>query len=414
MKIETISERDSSSSDSDSDSSEQIEQTSLAISSGEESESPSDDLADAMNGNPESDSSSDSETEDVPMHVTERSVDKEPESDSGMNESGSESEESSVESGSESEESDDLAEECKAVKQSKKRKRSSEKIKLETQGDQTPDTKKQKKTVDDSNTPSEPIPESNNKTVYVQGIKFRAKEKDIEEFFNDCGKIVEIRLQYRPDGRSKGSCFIEFSDNAAARNAVQTKNKKEMMERYLEVSMSRKFDPEQTYVDKKRDKPAGCNTVFVGSLHFLVTSAALKKTFEECGSIKDARIMTKSGGDSKGYGYVEFEDSSSVDAAMALAGNKLRGRAFRVDFASDRPTPASEGDGIVEFPSSGRGFSGGRGRGFSGGLDRGFSGGRGRGGGGFRGRGGGGVRGRGGSGSRGRGGGFRGRGGGFR
>jgi len=86
--------------------------------------------------------------------------------------------------------------------------------------------------------------------------------------------------------------------------------------------------------------------------------------FSQYGEVKTAKVITdKMSGRSKGFGFVEMEDDSAMDAINALNGHELEGRPMRVSEAR----PKEEGGG-------GRSFGGGDGGERRGGGDRGFGG----------------------------------------
>lgn len=67
-------------------------------------------------------------------------------------------------------------------------------------------------------------------------------------------------------------------------------------------------------------------TVFVFQLAQRLKQHELREFFEQAGRVKDARIVTdKHSRRSKGVGYVEFYEESSVDKAILLTGQKLLG-----------------------------------------------------------------------------------------
>jgi len=117
-------------------------------------------------------------------------------------------------------------------------------------------------------------------------------------------------------------------------------------------------------------------TVFVGNISWNTTEESLTEFFSKCGSVVAVRIAKNPDGQMKGFCHVEFDSTEAVNAAVALAGTDIDGRAIRVD-----PAKSSSGGGRG-------GFGGGRGGGRGGfGGDRGgrggFGGGRGGGRGGF-------------------------------
>ncbi|KAI8604798.1 hypothetical protein EDD21DRAFT_190666 [Dissophora ornata] len=84
--------------------------------------------------------------------------------------------------------------------------------------------------------------------------------------------------------------------------------------------------------------PAASANVFVGGLSWNVDNDWLRTEFAECGEILDVRVITdRDSGRSKGFAYVEFANAEGANAALALAGKEIDGRAIRVDLSESRP-----------------------------------------------------------------------------
>ncbi len=109
--------------------------------------------------------------------------------------------------------------------------------------------------------------------------------------------------------------------------------------------------------------------LYVGNLSFKTTDASLQALFQAHGQVQSARVvMDRDSGRSKGFGFVEMDNSAEATAAInALNGTDLDGRSINVNEA--RPKP--EGGGR---PSSG-GFGSGDRRGGGGERSGGYSGG---------------------------------------
>lgn len=73
-------------------------------------------------------------------------------------------------------------------------------------------------------------------------------------------------------------------------------------------------------------------TVFVGHLSWNVDNDWLKTEFEECGEVVSARVqMDRNTGKSRGFGFVEFATKEGCDAAVAMNGKEIDGRAANID-----------------------------------------------------------------------------------
>ncbi|MEM1167142.1 MAG: RNA-binding protein [Planctomycetota bacterium] len=119
--------------------------------------------------------------------------------------------------------------------------------------------------------------------------------------------------------------------------------------------------------------------IYVGNLPFSTNDAELSEIFGEFGHVADSSIvMDRETGRSRGFGFVEMDDSDAEKAIEALNGQNHGGRTLVVNQARERTGGGGGGGG-----GGGRGgFS--RGGGGGGGFSRG-----GGGGGGYRGGGGG-------------------------
>jgi cold-inducible RNA-binding protein len=105
--------------------------------------------------------------------------------------------------------------------------------------------------------------------------------------------------------------------------------------------------------------------IYVGNLPFNATSESLSEVFSKFGEVGSSKIITdRDTGRSKGFGFVEMNDSAAADSAIEkLHGSDLGGRSLTVNEA--RPME----------PRTGGGFGGGNGGGGRGGNDRGDRGG---------------------------------------
>ncbi|XP_009561520.2 embryonic polyadenylate-binding protein 2 isoform X1 [Cuculus canorus] len=72
-------------------------------------------------------------------------------------------------------------------------------------------------------------------------------------------------------------------------------------------------------------------SIYVGNVDYGSTAEELEFHFNSCGEIKRVTILCdKFSGHPKGYAYIEFEEKSSVKAAVELDGSVFRGRVIKV------------------------------------------------------------------------------------
>jgi cold-inducible RNA-binding protein len=118
--------------------------------------------------------------------------------------------------------------------------------------------------------------------------------------------------------------------------------------------------------------------IYVGNLSFNTSEARLRELFEEHGSVASASlVMDRDTGRPRGFGFVEMNDDSEAQAAMAaLDGQNVDGRDLKVNEA--KPREAGGGGGRGGFGGGGGGSRGGFGGGGSRGGGGGGGGGRGK------------------------------------
>ena len=78
--------------------------------------------------------------------------------------------------------------------------------------------------------------------------------------------------------------------------------------------------------------------IYVGNLSYEITQEDLQQAFEGFGEVESAKVIQDNyTGRSKGFGFVEMQDSAEAHSAIdGLNGKELKGRALKVDKARPR------------------------------------------------------------------------------
>eukprot|EP01101_Sappina_pedata_P008606 TRINITY_DN47_c0_g1_i1.p1 TRINITY_DN47_c0_g1~~TRINITY_DN47_c0_g1_i1.p1 ORF type:complete len:359 (-),score=232.94 TRINITY_DN47_c0_g1_i1:165-1241(-) len=242
---------------------------------------------------------------------------------------------------------------------------------------------KRKREEQSAGAPASKVAKSEDTNVFVGGLPFAATEESVKQFFSSCGSIKEVRLiMDRQTGRAKGFGYVDFATPEAATKALEFNNA-DFEGRYLRVDLAgSKPVPGNDNAGPSQKPPS--KTVFIGGLSFNSTVESLTEAFSECGDLKEVRICKDQEGNSRGFGYAEFESVEAATKAIDYNETEFEGRQIRVNFADDKPAGGGRG-GFGGGRGGGRGgFGGDRGgRGGFGGGRGGFGGGRGGGRGGF-------------------------------
>jgi nucleolin len=73
--------------------------------------------------------------------------------------------------------------------------------------------------------------------VFVGNISYKCTENDLKKFFKDCGKVLDVRIAKKADGKLKGFAHVDFETKEGMEKAVE-KNGKELQGRTLKIDKS--------------------------------------------------------------------------------------------------------------------------------------------------------------------------------
>jgi nucleolin len=136
--------------------------------------------------------------------------------------------------------------------------------------------------------------------------------------------------------------FITFDSPAAAQKALAMTGQ-ELMGRAIRCELAKPRNAAAGGRKPGKDfqlspKPEGCTTVFAGQLSYTIDEESVREFFKDCGEISAIRWLNdRETGEFKGCAFVEFNDTSAVDLAIAKQGSVLAGRPIRLDYASSKP-----------------------------------------------------------------------------
>lgn len=195
--------------------------------------------------------------------------------------------------------------------------------------------------------------------IYFGDVSFDASEDELRRFFGNCGDITQVKLLMRDDGKSRGRGFIKFSDEKGLKNALKL-NGTDMMGRKVVVEIPANASAKRT-APGSTNGGAESNSVIVRNLPFNIQEDEFGNIFEDCGAIKKFRIIKNENGQSKGFGFVDFEDQSSAKNALSKSGLEINGRSITVDFSIPKDNRGGSFGGHRGGDRGDRGDRGGRG-----------------------------------------------------
>ncbi|KAI9321826.1 hypothetical protein BX666DRAFT_2023914 [Dichotomocladium elegans] len=165
--------------------------------------------------------------------------------------------------------------------------------------------------------------------IYVGSINFELNESHVRAVFRQFGPIKSVSMSVDPSTmRHKGFCFIEYEAPEAAQMAVDTMHGVDLGGRQLKVGRPNNYAAAAAVPVPTPPR----SRIYVANVNDLITEENIRNIFEAFGPIKHCIMMpdllTRK---HKEYGFIEFEQDESAEAAIRSMNNfEIGGKNLRV------------------------------------------------------------------------------------
>ncbi|CAK8569494.1 unnamed protein product [Lathyrus sativus] len=150
-------------------------------------------------------------------------------------------------------------------------------------------------------------------SLYVGDLELNVSDSQLYDLFNQVGQVVSVRVcRDLTTRRSLGYGYVNFNNPQDAARALDVLNFTPLNNKSIRVMYSHR-DPSI--------RKSGTANIFIKNLDKTIDHKALHDTFSTFGHILSCKIATDGSGQSKGYGFVQFENSESAQNAI----DKLNG-----------------------------------------------------------------------------------------
>ncbi|KAG2663618.1 hypothetical protein I3843_16G042300 [Carya illinoinensis] len=150
-------------------------------------------------------------------------------------------------------------------------------------------------------------------SLYVGDLDFNVTDSQLYDLFNQVGQVVSVRVcRDMSTRRSLGYGYVNYSNPQDAARALNILNFTPVNNKPIRVMYSQR-DPSI--------RKSGTANIFIKNLDKAIDPKALKDTFSSFGNILSCKIATDANGQSKGYGFVQFDNEESAQNAI----DKLNG-----------------------------------------------------------------------------------------
>ena len=141
-------------------------------------------------------------------------------------------------------------------------------------------------------------------------------------------KIAIIKRKFN-ENRNNINAYVRFKIDEDAKKSCDL-NGSEFKNHFIRVDLATAKDGTSSVRDQSK-------AVFLGNLSFKVDENTVRSHFSKCGDIEDVRLVRDSStGIGKGFGYVNFKTTESVELALKLNGSLLTQREIRVSRATNK------------------------------------------------------------------------------
>ncbi|MED6194903.1 Polyadenylate-binding protein 8 [Stylosanthes scabra] len=150
-------------------------------------------------------------------------------------------------------------------------------------------------------------------SLYVGDLDRNVKDPQLYDLFNQIGQVVSARVcRDLATQQSLGYGYVNFSNPQDAARALDVLNFTPLNNKPIRIMYSHR-DPSS--------RTSGAANIFIKNLDKSIDHKALHDTFSSFGSILSCKIATDPSGQSKGFGFVQFEKEESAQNAI----DKLNG-----------------------------------------------------------------------------------------
>lgn len=182
--------------------------------------------------------------------------------------------------------------------------------------------------------------------IFIGGLTSTTTDEGLQQYFEKWGTVVDAVVMKDPKTKkSRGFGFITYSESSMV-DAAQKARPHTIDGRTVEA---KRAVPRE---DVGRPEISGnSQKIYVGRLGSEITEDDLREHFGNFGNVTGVNIVKDKEGQSRGFGFVEFDDSDPVDKLVLQKDHEINGKA--VDVKKSQPKQKG-GDGDNSRQGGGR------------------------------------------------------------
>lgn len=145
-------------------------------------------------------------------------------------------------------------------------------------------------------------------SLYVGDLEVNVTDSQLYDVFNHLGQVVSVRVCRDATTRlSLGYGYVNYANPQDAARALEVLNFTALNGKPIRVMYSHR-DPSV--------RKSGAGNIFIKNLDKAIDHKALHDTFSSFGNILSCKVATDSSGQSKGYGFVQYDSDEAAQKAI--------------------------------------------------------------------------------------------------
>ncbi|CEP16523.1 hypothetical protein [Parasitella parasitica] len=149
--------------------------------------------------------------------------------------------------------------------------------------------------------------------VFIKNLDVSIDNKALHDTFSAFGNILSCKIAIDENGNSKGYGFVHYETEEAADNAIKHVNGMLLNDKKVYVGRHVPKKERQAKIEQYRAK---FTNVYVKNLDESVKDDKLSEMFGKYGPITSAIVQVDEEGNSKGFGFVNFENHQDAQNAV--------------------------------------------------------------------------------------------------